>query len=41
MTPAPGGRAEQLFDPMTLGIFAAIAVAVAVGILLAYRRGRT
>jgi hypothetical protein len=41
MTPAPGGRAEQLFDPMTLGIFAAIAVAVVVGILFAYRRGRT
>jgi hypothetical protein len=41
MTPAPEERAEQLFDPTTLGIFAAIAVAVVVGILFAYRRGRT
>jgi hypothetical protein len=40
-TSAPGGRAEQLFDLMTLGIFAAVAVAVTVGILFAYRRGRT
>jgi hypothetical protein len=39
-TSAPGGRAGQLFDPMTLGIFAAVAIAVAVGILLGYRRGR-
>jgi hypothetical protein len=40
-TPAPGERAGQLFDPMTLGIFAAVAVSVVVGILFAYRRGRT
>jgi hypothetical protein len=40
MTPAPGGRAGQLFDPMTLGVFAAVAVAVVIGILLGYRRGR-
>jgi hypothetical protein len=39
-TPAPGERAGQLFDPMTLVAFAAIAVAVVVGILLGYRRGR-
>jgi hypothetical protein len=39
-TPAPGEGAGQLFDPMTLGIFAAIAVAVVVGILLGFRRGR-
>jgi hypothetical protein len=38
--PAPGERAGQLFDPMMLGVFAAIAVAVAIGILLGYRRGR-
>jgi hypothetical protein len=40
MTPAPGERASQFFDPMTVGIFAAVAIAVAVGILLGYRRGR-
>ena len=40
MTPAPGERAGQFFDPMMLGAFAAVAVAVAVGILLSYRRGR-
>jgi len=40
MAPAPGEGASQLFDPMTLGIFAAIAVAVAVGVLLGYRRGK-
>jgi hypothetical protein len=40
MTPAPGERAEQLFDPITLGIIAAIAIAVVVGVLLGYRRGR-
>jgi hypothetical protein len=39
-TPAPGERAGQLFDPITLGVFAVVAVAVAVGILLGYRRGR-
>jgi hypothetical protein len=39
-TPAPDERAGQLFDPMMLGAFAAIAVAVVVGILLGYRRGR-
>jgi hypothetical protein len=39
-TPAPGERASQFFDPITLGAFAAVAVAVAVGILLGYRRGR-
>jgi hypothetical protein len=39
-TPAPGGRAGQFFDPMTLGIFVAVAVAVVVGALLGYRRGR-
>jgi ABC-type uncharacterized transport system permease subunit len=39
-TPAPGGRASQFFDPMTLGIFVAVAVAVVVGVLLGYRRGR-
>jgi hypothetical protein len=38
--PAPGEWASQLFDPMTLGIFAAIAIAVVVGVLLGYRRGR-
>jgi hypothetical protein len=40
MTPAPGERAGQLFEPMTLGAFAAVAVAVVIGILLGYRRGR-
>jgi hypothetical protein len=40
MAPAPGEGAGQLFDPITLGAFAAVAVAVAVGILLGYRRGR-
>jgi hypothetical protein len=41
-TPAPGEgeRAGQLFDPITLGAFAAVAVAVVIGILLGYRRGR-
>jgi hypothetical protein len=39
-TPTPGKMASQLFDPMTLGIFAAIAIAVVVGVLLGYRRGR-
>ncbi len=39
-TPAPGERAGQLFDPMTLGIFAAVAIAVVIGILLGYKRGR-
>jgi hypothetical protein len=39
-TPAPGERAGQLFDPMTLVVFAAVAVAVVVGILLGFRRGR-
>jgi hypothetical protein len=39
-TPTPGERAGQFFDPITLGAFAAVAVAVAVGILLGYRRGR-
>jgi hypothetical protein len=40
MTPAPGEGAGQLFDPMTLGIFVAVAVAVVIGVLLGYRRGR-
>jgi hypothetical protein len=39
-TPAPGERASQFFDPMTLGAFAAVAAAVVIGILLGYRRGR-
>jgi hypothetical protein len=39
-TPAPGERAGQLFDPITLGAFVAVAVAVVIGILLGYRRGR-
>jgi hypothetical protein len=39
-TSAPGGRAGQFFDPITLGAFAAVAVAVVIGILLGYRRGR-
>jgi hypothetical protein len=39
-TPAPGERAGQLFDQMTLGIFVAVTVAVVVGVLLGYRRGR-
>jgi hypothetical protein len=40
MTPAPDERAGQLFDPITLGAFAAVAAAVVIGILLGYRRGR-
>jgi hypothetical protein len=40
MTPAPGERASQLIDPITLVAFAAIAAAVVIGILLGYRRGR-
>jgi hypothetical protein len=40
MTPAPGERATQFFDPMTVGAFAAVAIAVVIGILLGYRRGR-
>jgi hypothetical protein len=40
MAPTPGERAEQLFDPITLGVFAAVAAAVVIGILLGYRRGR-
>jgi hypothetical protein len=40
MTPAPGEGAGQLFDPITLGAFAAVAVAVVIGVLLGYRRGR-
>jgi hypothetical protein len=40
MTPAPGERAEQLFDPITLGALAAVAAAVVVGVLFGYRRGR-
>jgi hypothetical protein len=39
-TPTPGERAGQLFDPITLGAFAAVAAAVVIGILLGYRRGR-
>jgi hypothetical protein len=37
-TPAPGEGAGQLFDPMMLGAFAAVAVVI--GFLLGYRRGR-
>ena len=39
-TPAPGEGAGQLFDPMMLGAFAAVAAAVVIGVLLGYRRGR-
>jgi type III secretory pathway component EscS len=38
--PAPGERASQLFDPIMLVAFAAVAVAVVIGILLGYRRNR-
>jgi len=37
----PGGRAEPLFDPLTLGLFAAVAVALVVVVLFVFRRGRT
>jgi hypothetical protein len=40
MAPTPGEGAGQPFDPITLGAFAAVAVAVVVGVLLGYRRGR-
>jgi hypothetical protein len=40
MAPTPGEGVSQLFDPITLGIIAAIAIAVVVGVLLGYRRGR-
>jgi hypothetical protein len=39
-TPTPDERAGQLFDPMMLGAFAAVAAAVVIGILLGYKRGR-
>ncbi len=36
-----GGRAEPLFDPLTLGLFAAVAVALVIVVLFVYGRGRT
>ncbi len=37
----PRGRAEPLFDPLTLGLFAAVAVALVVVILFVFRRSST